>query len=199
MNSYKRVQDASFAPVNATWGHDSRTVAIRSLLGEGGGGSRLELRNASADADPYLAIAAAIAGGLHGIERRLELKDPPQAGSAYQAKAARLPESLHQALALLEVSAVARDASRHRGTKMKRLIAAALLAALLAPAPSARATPSGVFWTPGSRPRSSPPASRLLTICLARPRAPGSPPSRRHARAGAQARAHHLSSAEERH
>lgn len=109
VNSYKRVQDASFAPVNATWGHDNRTVAVRSLLAEEGGRSRLELRNAASDANPYLAIAAGVAGGLHGIEHRLELKDPLQERNGYQAHAPRLPETLHDALGLLEASAVARE------------------------------------------------------------------------------------------
>jgi glutamine synthetase len=109
VNSYKRIQDASFAPVNATWGHDNRTVAIRSLLAEPGSASRLELRTASADANPYLVIAGAIAGGLHGVERRLELKEPPQEKNAYGAQAPRLPETLQDALALLEGSAVGRD------------------------------------------------------------------------------------------
>jgi len=108
VNAYKRVQDLSFAPVNVAWGHDNRTVAVRAILGSGKG-SRLELRNGSADANPYLLIAAAIAGGLHGIERKLALDEPPQSGNAYETNALRLPDSLDEALRLLADSDVARE------------------------------------------------------------------------------------------
>jgi len=108
VNSYKRVQDLSFAPVNVTWGFDNRTVAVRSIL-DAGSASRLELRNGSADANPYLAVAAAIAGGLHGIERNLSLEDEPQLGNAYEARAPRLPETLEESLVLLEASETAAE------------------------------------------------------------------------------------------
>lgn len=108
INAYKRVQDDSFAPVNATWGGDNRTVAVRAIL-DAGKASRLELRTGAADANPYLAVAAAIAGGLHGIERGLPLETPPQSGNAYQAPATRLPENLHEALVELAAGSVAPD------------------------------------------------------------------------------------------
>lgn len=105
INSYKRVRDHSFAPINVTWGHDNRTVATRSLLGIGGA-SRLEQRNGAADANPYLIIAASIAGGLHGIANKLQ-PPPAQQGDAYLAAAPRLPETLRESLDLLAASVVA--------------------------------------------------------------------------------------------
>jgi len=108
VNSYKRVQDLSFAPVNVTWGYDNRTVAVRAIF-DAGNASRLELRNGSADANPYLVVAAAIAGGLHGIEQDLTVEEGPQLGNAYEAHAPRLPETLKESLDLLEASQVAAE------------------------------------------------------------------------------------------
>ena len=74
INSYKRFTKFSFAPVNESWGHDNRTAAVRSLLSNEKG-SRLEQRIGSAIANPYLVIAASLAGGLHGLENELNLNE----------------------------------------------------------------------------------------------------------------------------
>lgn len=107
INSYKRFTDHSFAPINVTWGNDNRTVAIRSLLGIGNG-SRFEHRTGSADANPYLIIAASIASGIYGIENNLV---PPTITSenAYLVKAQPLPKNLEKALDNLEASDVAKE------------------------------------------------------------------------------------------
>ena len=107
INSYKRFQDRSFAPVNVTWGYDNRTVATRSLLGHGNA-SRFEHRTGSADANPYLIIAANIAAGLYGIAHRLV---PPAitVDNAYVADAPLLPANLRDSLNLLEASTAARE------------------------------------------------------------------------------------------
>ncbi len=73
INSYKRFADASFAPTTIAWGLDNRTCAVR-LVGHGAG-ARMENRIPGADVNPYLALAAMLAGGLHGIENELELED----------------------------------------------------------------------------------------------------------------------------
>ena len=73
INSYKRFADGSFAPTAIAWGLDNRTCAVR-LVGHGAG-ARMENRVPGADVNPYLALAAMLAGGLHGIEHELPLED----------------------------------------------------------------------------------------------------------------------------
>lgn len=105
INSYKRFTKFSFAPVNESWGHDNRTAAVRSLL-TNTKGSRLEQRVGSADTNPYLAIAASLAGGLYGIENQLNLDDDASTNS-YSSLEKALPRNLGQALNLLEKSEIA--------------------------------------------------------------------------------------------
>lgn len=105
INSYKRFSKYSFAPVNESWGNDNRTTAIRSLLSNENS-SRLEQRTASADANPYLVIASSLAGGLYGLENKLEL--PTETSSdAYINEGKTLPRSLEKALDRLEKSKIA--------------------------------------------------------------------------------------------
>lgn len=108
VNSYKRYQAASFAPTSLVWSWDNRTCGFR-IIGHDAG-LRVECRIPGADANPYLAFAATIAGGLHGVEHRLEL--PPEfTGDAYSAKALpRMPHNLTEAVVALEKSTVARTA-----------------------------------------------------------------------------------------
>lgn len=105
INSYKRFTKFSFAPVSESWGYDNRSAAIRSLLSNEKG-SRLELRIGSADANPYLAIAASLAGGLHGLENELKLNDDAST-DAYSTLKNPLPKNLEQALNRLEKSEIA--------------------------------------------------------------------------------------------
>ena len=108
VNSYKRYQPGSFAPTALRWGTDNRTCALR-LVGHGQG-MRVENRVPGADVNPYLAIAALVAGAVHGIERELELGEEC-AGNAYDDPTAeRVPATLRDALARWESSEVARDA-----------------------------------------------------------------------------------------
>ncbi|MCB0923141.1 MAG: glutamine synthetase [Mycobacterium sp.] len=107
INSYKRFVDGSFAPTAVAWGLDNRTCALRVV---GGGHSmRVECRAPGGDVNPYLAVAALIAGGLHGIDRCL-VPPEPLAGNAYTGAAERLPTSLAEAADLFGTSAVARSA-----------------------------------------------------------------------------------------
>jgi glutamine synthetase len=109
INSYKRYQPGSFAPTAVRWGTDNRTCALR-LVGHGGHSLRVENRVPGADVNPYLAIAALVAGALHGIENELALEEA-YGGNAYEdAGAPRVPASLRDALGLWETSAVARAA-----------------------------------------------------------------------------------------
>ncbi len=90
VNSYSRLVPGYWAPTNATWGVENRTCALRVIPGSAKS-QRLEYRVAGADANPYLALAAALASGMWGIEEQLEPLDPIQ-GNAY---AQSLPEHLN--------------------------------------------------------------------------------------------------------
>jgi len=107
VNSYKRFVPASFAPTAIAWGHDNRSCAFR-IVGRGPS-LRIETRVPGGDVNPYLALAALLAGGLHGVEHGLEL-EPAFAGNAYDSDAPRLPATLDEATELFARSAVARSA-----------------------------------------------------------------------------------------
>jgi glutamine synthetase len=108
VNSYKRYQAGSFAPTRIVAGVDNRTCGFR-LCGEGPA-FRVENRIPGADANPYLAFAATIAAGLHGVERKLA-PPPVYRGNAYEDPALpQVPKTLREAVAELERSRVAREA-----------------------------------------------------------------------------------------
>ena len=107
INSYKRLVPGVWAPTNATWGIDNRTVALRAVLGPSPKSVHVEYRLAGADINPYVAIAAALASGLYGIEHQLELPEP--VANAYEAKAPPLPRSLEEATAALKQSHIAKE------------------------------------------------------------------------------------------
>jgi glutamine synthetase len=107
VNSYKRFVPGSFAPTAVAWGKDNRTCAMR-VVGHGES-LRVENRLPGADVNPYLALAAMIAAGLHGVENELEL-EPPFEGNAYESDKPRVPHTLYAARDLFADSAVAREA-----------------------------------------------------------------------------------------
>jgi glutamine synthetase len=107
INSYKRFVDGSFAPTAVAWGLDNRTCALR-VVGHGSG-MRMECRAPGGDVNQYLAVAALIAGGLHGIEQGLELPEP-LSGNAYDSGGERLPTTLAEAAELFSASKLARAA-----------------------------------------------------------------------------------------
>lgn len=107
INSYKRFAAGSFAPTAVAWGMDNRTCAMR-VVGHGHS-LRVECRAPGGDVNPYLAVAALIAGGLHGIERGMELPEPVT-GNAYIGDAQRLPTTLGEAVEEFAASTVAREA-----------------------------------------------------------------------------------------
>ncbi len=107
INSYKRFVDGSFAPTAIAWGMDNRTCALR-VVGHGHG-MRMECRAPGGDVNQYLAVAALIAGGLHGIDQGLELPEAT-AGNAYTSGAQRLPTTLAEAADLFDSSTVVRQA-----------------------------------------------------------------------------------------
>jgi glutamine synthetase len=108
INSYKRYGPLTFAPTTVAWGHDNRTCALR-VIGHGAS-RRVECRVAGADVNPYLALSALIAGGLHGIDNEVAL-EPPLEGNAYEATdRPQVPSTLRDARDLFASSPVARDA-----------------------------------------------------------------------------------------
>jgi glutamine synthetase len=107
VNSYKRFAAGSFAPTAIAWGLDNRTCAVR-LVGHGKS-ARMENRLPGGDVNPYLALAAMIAAGLHGMDQELEL-EPPLEGSAYTSDKLRVPTTLRDAADLFGGSAIAREA-----------------------------------------------------------------------------------------
>jgi glutamine synthetase len=107
INSYKRFQPGSFAPTAIAWGRDNRTCALR-VVGHSAG-LRVENRVPGGDVNPYLAMAGMLAGGLYGIEQRLEL-EPVFEGNAYESDKPRVPSTLRTARDLFAGSALAREA-----------------------------------------------------------------------------------------
>jgi glutamine synthetase len=107
INSYKRFAEGSFAPTAVAWGRDNRTCSLR-VVGNGPA-KRVESRLAGGDVNPYLAIAAMIAAGLHGIDKELELEDPVE-GNAYTSGKPHVPSTLQSARDLFAESAMAREA-----------------------------------------------------------------------------------------
>jgi glutamine synthetase len=108
VNSYKRYQPESWAPTALAWSLDNRTCGFR-IVGHGAS-FRLESRIPGGDVNPYLAYAATIAAGLHGIEQGID-PGPRFDGNAYAAPGLeRVPESLVEATLAFAGSKVAADA-----------------------------------------------------------------------------------------
>jgi glutamine synthetase len=110
VNSYKRFVAGSWAPTVAAWGIETRTPALRAVTGSPSA-THLENRIPGSDVNPYLAMAASLAGGLHGVE--LGLTPPPAVRSnAYalpEELAPRLPRTLDQAIERFAASEIARE------------------------------------------------------------------------------------------
>ncbi|MGB9376805.1 MAG: glutamine synthetase family protein [Mycobacteriales bacterium] len=108
INSYKRFAKGSFAPTSIAWGHDNRTCALR-VVGHDADSLRFENRVPGGDVNPYLAVAALIAAGLHGVDEGLALEEP-FVGNAYDSDRPQVPSTMAEAAALWGDSAVARAA-----------------------------------------------------------------------------------------
>jgi glutamine synthetase len=114
VNSYKRLVPGWFAPVNASWGLENRSTAIRAIRSSRPELWRLECRRPGADANPYLAIAAVVASAADGIERGAE-PPPPVEGDAYaRPDLPELPGSLETALRAFQDDEVLRQALGER-------------------------------------------------------------------------------------
>lgn len=108
VNSYKRLVEGAWAPTRSNWGIDNRTTALRAIPA-GPRSTRLETRVTGSDANPYLALAAALASGLYGIQRKLSLS-APVTGSGYDdRRGTPLPRTLLEATQRFEKSALAKE------------------------------------------------------------------------------------------
>ena len=110
VNSYKRFVTGSWAPTVAAWGVETRTPSLRAVTGSPGA-MRLENRVPGSDVNPYLAMAASLAGGLHGIEQGLTPPPAVRGANAYtlpEEVAPRLPRTLDEAIERFAGSALAR-------------------------------------------------------------------------------------------
>jgi glutamine synthetase len=106
VNAFRRLQPGTWTPATASWGVDNRTAAIRAITGAPTA-VRLEHRRPGADVNPYLAIAAMLAGGLRGIACQLEAPAPATGDAYADDRFARLPATLADAIAALRDSPVA--------------------------------------------------------------------------------------------
>src|SRR5581483_11845603 len=98
INSYKRTVPGTWAPINASWGIDNRTTAVRAIPGRKKS-ARIELRLAGADINPYLAMSASVAAGLDGVARKSEPPEPSV--NAYAQGGGPLPRTLAEATSRL--------------------------------------------------------------------------------------------------
>ena len=109
INSYKRLVDGFWAPVKPTWGVDNRTASFR-VIAATPKSTRLETRCPGADINPYLAMAAVVAAGMHGVEKGLKLRTKPIRGTNEGAEdVARAPRSLIETTRIFRASEIARD------------------------------------------------------------------------------------------
>ena len=111
INSYKRYVPGVWAPLNATWGIENRTCGSRVILGPSDHATRIEFRQPGADINPYIAIAACLGSGLHGISEKIE---PPTMTSGDATSTSdptlALPVTLEAAVERLRSSKAARQA-----------------------------------------------------------------------------------------
>lgn len=112
INSYKRLIPGSWAPSNICYGYNNRSAAIRiptSRVGKEEKNTRIEFRVPDATANPYLALAATIAAGVHGIREEINPGEPVNVDAYKFSKEERikrsielLPASLREALEYLD-------------------------------------------------------------------------------------------------
>lgn len=108
INSYKRYVPGVWAPLTASWGVENRTTAIRLIRGDSAASTRFEYRQSAADMNPYIAIAASMGAGLHGVERCIEPGAETRGDAGDTPGSTPLPMSLKAATELLKESELAR-------------------------------------------------------------------------------------------
>jgi len=119
-NSYRRFRPGLFVPLTPNWGLNHRSVALRVPL-SGEADTRIEHRPGGADGNPYLVMAALLAGMHHGISERLEPEPPVQAGQVLEEERVTLPVRWDAALDAFEAGTVL---PRYLGADYHRIFAA---------------------------------------------------------------------------
>jgi glutamine synthetase len=114
VNSYKRLVPGWFAPVNASWGVENRSTAVRAIQSSRPELCRLECRRPGADANPYLALAALVAAAADGIRRKAEPPAPVEGDAYARSDLPELPGSLESALGAFREDRGLRDALGER-------------------------------------------------------------------------------------
>ncbi|KAK2825739.1 hypothetical protein FQN49_007410 [Arthroderma sp. PD_2] len=79
INSYKRLVENFWAPVTVSWGLEHRAASIRVISPPtcSGKGTRFEIRVPGADINSHYVLAAIVALGWRGVEKKLEIPIPP--------------------------------------------------------------------------------------------------------------------------
>ncbi len=108
INSYKRPLPYSWAGSTVTWSYENRSTGLRAIA-EHPEGARIEHRVPGADTNAYVVIAASLAGGLHGVEQKLEAPEPFEGDAYADPQVEHLPATLEESLDLLETSTLARE------------------------------------------------------------------------------------------
>ena len=107
VNSYRRFQPDMFAPVNRRWGINNRSAGLRVPSGPSEA-RRVEHRVPGADSNPYLALAAILAGVHHGLEKKLD-PGAPAIGNVSREPDLSLPFTIDDALSRLEHASILPD------------------------------------------------------------------------------------------
>lgn len=124
VNSYKRLVPGYEAPINLTWGHMNRSALIRVPTFNDAGAARLEIRAPDPFTNPYLALAALLAAGFHGIQEEIDPGDPCAVNTYVDGEYETLPSDLGEALEALSQDTVLKEAlgreavERYRRMKM---------------------------------------------------------------------------------
>ena len=116
VNAFRRFQPGMYVPVQASWGHNNRTVALRIPCSDVDN-HRVEYRVAGADANPYLVVAAILAGILYGVDTELPLPEPVTGNGLEQEG---LPFPIRQSDALYEFEHQ-HELTRHLGERFSRV------------------------------------------------------------------------------
>ncbi|KAJ4363222.1 hypothetical protein N0V83_010342 [Neocucurbitaria cava] len=98
INSYKRLVENYWAPINVTWGLEDRLSSIRLIAPPVSrpGATRFEVRIPGADLHPHYALSAILAAGLRGIDKKISIPVPPT--SVRKDKPVNLPNTLEMAV-----------------------------------------------------------------------------------------------------
>ena len=117
-NAYRRYRPGLFVPMTPNWGINHRGVALRIPL-SGVEDTRIEHRPGGADGNPYLVMAAIMAGIHHGITNRCDPGPMASPGEVLEEKIT-LPLRWEAALDAFEAGRVL---PRYLGERYHRLFA----------------------------------------------------------------------------